>query len=327
MRIGELVRKGYEARKFAPSEELPLPNTLMGVEIEVERADRRFIDIRNHPFWSVTEEPMLRNNGREFIFATPLFGQDLVDALEFFDQTIGEAKHDNPDSFEFNHRTSVHAHIDVRDMEPEELFRMLMYYVIFERLLFDWIHRVSGIDRSENPFCIPYFNSADDYIGLLNTLNKMNRYPDPEVAIRDHLLAPAQRYSAVNFASLDQFGTLEFRQLHGTHEYDVIMFWIQVIQNLKRAAKKYQIDPDQLLAHVSGIGPREFLREVFPENHETLMEMPDVEWEIMLGVRRAQDMLLNYAIQEVNSVVWQQLSADEMVNNLSDRLKRNRREA
>ena len=127
---------------------------LFGIEIEVENVHP------NQPaevlyYWNVTEDGTLRNNGREFI-THPLRLEQIPAALEEFNKFI------NPDC-EFTERTSVHIHMNVRDLCIEEIFNTILIYLACEKVLFRWV----GHKRDNNPFCIPLHYT--NYKKLLRT--------------------------------------------------------------------------------------------------------------------------------------------------------------
>lgn len=325
MKIGNLNGRGVESRTFQPDPSLPLPSCSMGVEVEVENCSPRFREIIHSGIWITAEEGMLRNNGREFVFAQPLFGKDMVDAIQFLDNKIEEHRQ-NRESYIFSHRTSVHVHIDVRDMEPGQLFSMLMYYIVFERPMFNWLYRQSGVDRSESPFCVPYFNSPDDYIGLFNNLFRLQQYDDPDMQMElfHNFARQGQRYSAVNFSSTNNLGTLEFRQMHGTSDSTEILTWVKMIQTLKlRGMEMPNPEPDEMIQAISAHGPENFTRQFFgDELAEELLSVSNHN-EIFQGVRRAQDMVHYFSMQELQNPLLRQVVGTEMfLRGLSNQLKR-----
>ena len=325
MKIGNLNGRGIEVRTFQPDPSLPLPNCSMGIEVEVENCSPRFREIVYDGIWTTVEERMLQNNGREFVFSQPLFGKDMVDAVQFLGNKIEEHREERM-SYNFSHRTSVHVHIDVRDMEPGQLFSMMMYYIVFERLMFNWLYHQSGVDRSESPFCIPYFNSPDDYIGLFNNLFYLQKYDDPDIQMElfNRFARQGQRYSAVNFSSTYNLGTLEFRQMHGTSNPTEILTWVKMIQTLKlRGMEMPNPEPDEMIQSISAHGPENFTRQFFGhELAEELLSVSDYR-DIFQGIRRAQDMVHYFLMKELqNPLLRQVVSTEEFLQGLSNQLKR-----
>src|SRR3972149_6708240 len=124
MKLEALFKITPDVRQSVPCEEIIDNTTLCGIEVEAEGIDiprnsKKLPQFyKDLTFWSVKEDGSLRNGGKEFIFKQPLGGTDIVRALEQLEKKIKE--HDiNPD---MTHRTSLHLHIDVRNMTIEELF-------------------------------------------------------------------------------------------------------------------------------------------------------------------------------------------------------------
>jgi hypothetical protein len=178
-------------------------NQGVGVEIEVENAVNREID-----GWVRVTDNSLRDNGMEY---KTRFGQrigQVNDGLKRLELDWNQWKVDNrrPHHFNFSERTSVHVHLDARNMSTDEIISLVQVYTIFEDALFEY----AGTSRKDNVFCIPLRYSAMDY--------------------RDYtfldLHAAWAKYLAINICPLSEFGTVEFRHMAGTSDYSKIMTWI-----------------------------------------------------------------------------------------------------
>lgn len=341
MQVGSIVnippdRRTYEGNDF------PLPHNKIGVEVEVERVRTGIREIEKLGTWRTTPEGSLREHGVEFVFREPLFGKDAEQAIRDLMKTIGDIrerrfKDRNMDTlFRFSHRTSIHVHVDVRDMNPNDLFSFLYNYIIFERLMFRWIQEQSGIDRSESPFCVPYYCSPDEYTGVLSDLLDLERVYNKTIGDTDgdeimameqvqnsihHIFSRGPRYLAVNFSSLLNMGTLEFRQLHGTDNPDVILKWIHLILHLKRHALENREPPEYTLMRISA-DPNAYLQQVFGSLWEEL-EFPDTQWLLYSGVRKAQGTLLLKSIHRTSNSIRRTIDSASLLDNLNTRLKRN----
>lgn len=197
---------------YEADEDLPLPLCRVGVEVEVENVRHANT---NGTLWQSVSDDSLRDRGIEFVFANPYFGKDIALALSQLPTILAD------DTPVFSHRTSVHVHIDCRDMTRTQIVYFIMAYAIMERDLM--AHFNTG--REDNIFAIPLYKGMQDVtrIGMALTSDNTLR----------SIVASRSRYSAIGLASLEKFGSLEFRQLAGTASQDIIMSWIRVLLSLK----------------------------------------------------------------------------------------------
>lgn len=191
------------------------PKCLVGVEVEVENLAR--IDPNTTlVFWRMNEDGSLRNNGHEFV-SVPLAASFVNPALTLLFRGLNKGH-------VFSKRTSVHIHVDFRQVTLDHLFGTLLAYHVVEPLLFKFV----GGNRSNNIFCVPWASSYP-----FQTLNGNSRF-----ATVVENLAPS-RYSALNLAALAKFGTLEFRHMPGTNDTKKIMNWLNILLSLRLFGLKH----------------------------------------------------------------------------------------
>ena len=90
----------------------------IGIEVEAEHVyDNDAMGIQ--PWWDNISDGSLREGGREFVFAQPMFGEDVLDALNALSDTID-------DYAVYSERCSVHVHLNVRDMTFEQIANMTL---------------------------------------------------------------------------------------------------------------------------------------------------------------------------------------------------------
>jgi hypothetical protein len=116
---------------------------LIGIEVEVEAAANRGISLNR--VWSTKEDNSLRNGGCEFV-SQPIMARHAPAALEhlmndYLDMNICC----------FSPRTSVHIHLNMQDMTPDQCVDYIMLYSIFEKQLYKFV----GKNRRKNVFCVP----------------------------------------------------------------------------------------------------------------------------------------------------------------------------
>lgn len=238
-----------------PSDEL-VSDDMVGIEVELEGLPRPYYayqeEGRLDPYWNSVEDGSLRRSSRghgvEFVFNTPMFGKDVVDALEVLHREVGDAV-PSP-------RTSVHVHLDVRDMDFNQLVKLLCVYLVIEPIFF---HQVDP-SRKNNPYCVP-LRSCRRYIknlarGLSGTSNG-----NFISSIAQH---SGYKYTALNVLPITSQGSIEFRHKEGTTDVPELLRWINMILSLK----KYAMSSEEVLTEDSLDSALDdlpsFVREVFP---------------------------------------------------------------
>ena len=254
---------------------LPLPQELIGVELEVE-------GVRHSqpvpPLWREVPDDSLRNYGREYIFSEPLYGTGITDAL--MDMAIFMDKV-QPD---ISYRCSVHVHLNVSDMDMEQLLTLLTLYLIFERTLVKY----HGGGREDNIFCIPYYKAPASMQSLVYLYKDAMAGELLPNYVSD-LLSDFNKYSALNINAVLVHGSIEFRHMPGTTDMVEVFEWIKMVQYLKKAALEGDLDYMSLVEGASG-STSSLLQRVFNESAE-LLQYPDMTNDIMAGARLAQRMI------------------------------------
>lgn len=181
----------------------------IGIEMEVENV--RLHSCTDYTMWTVHPDGSLRNNGHEYV-THPIKGKRIPFVLNQFFNTMGSG-------ISFSPRTSVHIHLNVLDMTPEQIGGLVMAYLPFEKLLFQFV----GGNREKSNFCVPLMDVHWDRL--------LSHFFD---AVYEPQRMDQYRYMALNLAAIQKFGTLEFRHLGGTNDVIKILRWINLIFKLKK---------------------------------------------------------------------------------------------
>ena len=217
------------------------PKTLIGIEVEVENVMQIGPNVCR-TYWSNKEDGSLRNHGVEFVTpgVMPVSAAGL--ALNMLKAEL------NPD-IDFSKRTSIHVHLDVRQLTMSQLMGLLFTYVAIENLLFKFVSN----NRRNNIFCVPIIET-----GLLANLR--NNQKEILSAIQNYWA----KYSALNLIPI-QSGSLEFRHMPGTLNTSLLLQWIDLICCLKVFAYKH--DLKTIIDQISGLNSnsryRQFVESVF----------------------------------------------------------------
>lgn len=196
-----------------------VPKSQIGIEVEVENVLKIDPNI-GLCFWAIKQDGSLRNNGREFV--TP--GVISVPHAEAALMHLFGGLNSNID---FSSRTSIHVHLDVRQLTLEQLLSLLLAYTTVENLLFKFVGNV----RRNNIFCVPILET-----GLFDNLGK-----DPKRFLWsiDNYWS---KYTALNLLPILNQGSIEFRHMPGTSDVPKILRWIDMMTRLKVFSYKYSLD-------------------------------------------------------------------------------------
>ena len=205
-----------EDASWAKTIKMAAPMFLFGMEVEVENVPDPVIRCQKQPYWTITTDNSLRDYGFEFI-TPPLRADQFEGALKQLNYSL-------PNNCRFTPRTSVHVHMNVRDLNIEQINSLILIYTVIEGVLFNWVGT-----RKDNVFCIPIIDTdyVQNYITFVN---------DP----RD-MVESWNKYTAFNMQPVCTKGTVEFRHMYGTANVNVLLKWINILSKLKQFAKRYTL--------------------------------------------------------------------------------------
>lgn len=109
----------------------------------------------------------------------------------------------NKNKFSVNQSCGFHVHIDAKDLNFSQSLNIFEKYFKYETII-DKFHHLSR--RNDNIYCVP----LSTYSEILNSRSLDN----------------FDKYCKLNLMSLMEHNTIEFRQHHGTIDYDEIYNWI-----------------------------------------------------------------------------------------------------
>lgn len=296
--LGTALGMAPDTRKWKPSPRIADNDTFVGVEIELENlghfGSTWSQEMCSNGLWNVTKDGSLRNHGLEFIMSAgdgqPLKGGDITRAMFRFKKVFllyEEAGNEPPIC---SPRTSVHIHIDVRDLEVQQLKKLFLLYAVFEETFFKW----SDLSRYESNYCRSLEYNQD----ITERLSAILSMPDDSADHLTHYLVGGNKYDAMNYLSIKQRGSVEFRLMHGTTDIRLILRWINLLLCLKLAAKDDSIVIHSFPDDMSQRGLSTLIDQVFGKWGDFLKDHAS-ELDILRGVRKAQDIIL---ANEVNKL-------------------------
>lgn len=221
MKLSRIVGKNLPEFPVQPDYTRPEPHSSVGIEVEVEGIRARTDDFK---YWDVSRDGSLQG-GVEFISA-PIWGTAINDALAELGSYFAIKKP------YLSFRTSVHVHLNVLDISEDELCRLISLYSKYEPALFR-LH--SEWNRYDNIFCVPAYKSTQIQEGYNRLMYDIKHQ-------RVSINYVGWKYSAMNPNSVGELGTLEFRHMGGTDDMDKLNAWINILLQLKWAAKNCKAD-------------------------------------------------------------------------------------
>lgn len=232
----------------------------VGIEIEVE-AKQYLPGYDEQGIWTAINDHSLRGISKEYISAKPFKKEEVKANVIHLNDML---KSCGP---QFSRRTSVHAHVNVQNLTPIQVWNVVTGMWIVEPLLFHF----AGQERKGNLFCL----GLDDAEYILDSCMyniKTNRFVDG-------FSQDMGKYSATNLCNIRSLNTIENRMLKGTINPEVISMWTDNLVTMRdQLSTKYRNPCDIGDAFFATKKPLDFLEEfVSPEMFKFFLTVPDHE--------------------------------------------------
>lgn len=247
------------------------PNIYIGIEIELEKVKVNSIPTTFY----MEEDHSLKVNGLEFI-SIPIRAKYLEVELNRLFSGLKQ--------FDTSVRCSTHIHINVRDLTIEQVNKLLILYMIFEKSLFNF----TGKDRWKNNFCTPLF-SCPRHITKWFVTPCVHWY----------------KYFALNLSPIfggqsKKVGTIEFRHLGGCSDVPKIISWVNLITSLKSAAIK--IPMETILTHLETMNTSSaywwLAKEVFGKLSKVITDQDSFKEDIESCITQTKYLVLDPNIRK-----------------------------
>lgn len=187
---------------------------VVGLELEVE-GTRLPVEIEG---WRTERDGSLRD-GLEYVMATPSGALKTKELLE----KVQEAFAANKTKTSYSFRTSTHCHINVSNLDIEQVKVILVLYYLFENQYSQYCAK----GRAGNRFCLRL--SDAEYINRhIRQFITTNRLPAKDEG----------KYCAMNMVPLSSYGTLEVRTLEGTDNWEKVYLWVRALIRLRKVGKE-----------------------------------------------------------------------------------------
>ena len=250
----------FDLRELSPEKEI-------GIEIEME--GRGLPEAPSG--WIHTADGSLRGEALEYVLREPIERKNIKEYLN----RLQSAFIDKRSRLLPSDRCGVHIHINCQQLTHQQVINFTMLYLIFEEMLVRWC----GPTREGNLFCL----RAKDAEFLVHALIKAQQ----QVSL-NNIQDDLYRYASINLTSLRKYGSVEFRSLRTSVNYEnEIPLWVDMLLAIKDHSMKMETSK-QLIENISAKGYEQFAEEVFGNNLGILRTV-DTWSNIRDGIRRVQD--------------------------------------
>lgn len=251
--------------KLYPESNLLVSNKdFIGIEVELEQMDihsAMYDSIRPNQFWSTVHEDSIRQGG-ELIFSEPLCGANIIAALDEYEGFLDRFKGKMNRLPVISDRCSLHAHLDVRDLEVTTINTVSILYVLYEKVIFQYLNP----SRYHNNYCIG--------LGSTNFSSILADMPIPQgdgYKYSSYVQEVCDKYGSMNYLSTMGHGSLEFRCHPGSFSKADIITWINMLFSLKVFARKFE--PEGLpVAFIKGLDAEALTNEIFGDDAFKLIQ-------------------------------------------------------
>ncbi len=215
LRISDINNKRFPEIPVGPDFTRPHHHASVGIEVELEGVNSPPQPLK---MWQSVHDGSLQG-GVEFV-SDPVWGSAISAALEELHQYLVTT------DVQLSFRTSVHIHLNILDLTADQLASFIRMYLLYESAFYRLHERW---DRGSCLFCVPVFTSVKLQQAFGKALKGINNRSTRG-------FDSTYKYSGLNIKTVNNLGTVEFRQMGGTNNMTHISDWINIILQLKVAA-------------------------------------------------------------------------------------------
>lgn len=235
----------------------------VGIEVETE-GENLPLHITN-PYWKDEEDNSLRG-GREYVLKKPISIGAVPKAL----LSLGDVFREQGTQLNFSHRTSIHVHINVSQMEISDLKKFVFLAYMLDSVLAE----IGGREIKGNRFALRLKDAQGIYF-ILKEFFEAERIPDQNEA----------KYSSINLCPINRYGSVEFRSMRGTFDTDIITRWCNLLVNIRTTSLTFKSMKD--IYEMAVANPEKLIKQVFPEDffyYENLQQDIQANLSLLAGL-------------------------------------------
>jgi len=271
---------------------LPPTTGDVGIEIEMEGKSLPSGEAVSK-YWTKEADGSLRGESAEYVLQKPVEVKNITKALN----ELEKAFNSHGTTFYKSHRAGIHVHVNVQDLTPNQLVSFITAYCVLEEVFLSYCEE----SRRGNHFCL----RLSDASWLMDEIAKAIEEGDLSRFRNDDL-----RYASINLTALHKYGSVEFRALESTDDFDKITIWAKALHQLKVWASGVS-DPTEVIAQSSLLGFLPFAKNMLGDYWQVFAPLATEE-KIIRGVRNIQYAVysrkwggVNHNIFSKNSGVFQ----------------------
>lgn len=223
----------------------------VGLEIEVEGENLPFV---NDEYWRTEHDGSLKTaEAFEYVLKEPVSFTKIRGVVDSLDEQLK-----GHGSVVLNsERAGVHVHINVQQDTIASLGSFICLYYLFETALLNFC----GQKRAGNLFCLR-LRDADAPIDYVLAMLRSKSFG---ILHTDKI-----RYGSLNLKALPQYGSLEFRGMRSTNDFNEIKTWIHLLLSLRKFARSLD-KPSDIPELLKRLGPAAFTEQVFGNRASMLL--------------------------------------------------------
>ena len=219
----------------------------LGIELEYENVA---LQSNCRPsFWHFESDGSLRNNGLEIVSHALRF-TDVERALDEVEQIVISS------GAEATERCGLHVHLNMLPFTTGQVWSLLAMYALLEPT----IYRAYAVGRENNTFAVPLWANQQNVSACYRDINHLRISNDHRPLEIIHTC----KYSALNLACLNNFGTIEMRQPYCTTDFAAIRSWVDFCMRLVMLSVESS-DPHGVLREYEEQGLEFFQQAYFGE--------------------------------------------------------------
>ena len=211
--VGEFLNRGVRGKfQVESSIQLPLPDALMGVEVEVDQDTSTEVTFPSdyYPEWQQKGDGSLVN-GYEYVLSFPLAGNALVSAIHKLYQ--------EPTSVKRTFTGSTHIHIDMMDNVSIDALRTL---VLMTYALENILYAAGDLSRQWCGFANRLTSAPSEMLEHILAIEDVNTF--------NYNVNDIGRYYGLNLQALLKYGSAEFRYFPTAESAEELLRWVKLVQ-------------------------------------------------------------------------------------------------
>ena len=224
--------------------------------------------------WRFEADGSLRGKSTEAVLRVPTDIKDLQAPVRelsgMFSKKAGVQTIDAP-------QCGVHIHVNVNDILERDLWTNIMIYYTLETLLVS----NAGKGRMGNFFCLRLSEASAIRDNLEAAVAKKST---AHLASRDR-----NRYAALNFDALANYGSLEWRALRTPMDFARALPWAQALVNVLRGKTHNYKTPADVVEDISRIGAMAYARRILGDQFALVQNTPDIAGTVQEDLWEVQE--------------------------------------